>query len=173
VEFGVRSIEHGNLIDADTCAFMADHGAFMVPTLITYEALANEGASLGLPPVSVAKIETVRSQGQKALEILAKAGVKMALGTDLLGESHRHQSDELRIRAGILGAGATLQQATVNAAELLNMSGQLGVIKPGAKADLLLVKGNPLADISCLLGQGENILSIMKDGKFYKQGLPV
>jgi imidazolonepropionase-like amidohydrolase len=172
VEFGVRSIEHGNLIDADTCAFMADHGAFMVPTLITYEALANEGASLGLPAVSVAKIETVRSQGQKALEILAKAGVKMALGTDLLGESHRHQSDELRIRAGILGAGATLQQATVNAAELLNMSGQLGVIKPGAKADLLLVKGNPLTDISCLLGQGENILSIMKDGKFYKQGLP-
>ena len=172
VDFGVRSIEHGNLIDADTCAFMADHGAFMVPTLITYEALANEGASLGLPAVSVAKIETVRSQGQKALEILAKAGVKMALGTDLLGESHRHQSDELRIRAGILGAGATLQQATVNAAELLNMSGQLGVIKPGAKADLLLVKGNPLTDISCLLGQGENILSIMKDGKFYKQGLP-
>jgi imidazolonepropionase-like amidohydrolase len=50
------------------------------------------------------------------------------------------------------------------------MSGQLGVIKPGAKADLLLVKGNPLNDISCLLGQGENILSIMKDGKFYKQG---
>jgi imidazolonepropionase-like amidohydrolase len=97
----------------------------------------------------------------------------MALGTDLLGESHRHQSDELRIRAGILGAGATLQQATVNAAELLNMPGQLGVIKPGAKADLLLVKGNPLTDISCLLGQGENILSIMKDGKFYKQGLPV
>jgi imidazolonepropionase-like amidohydrolase len=172
VDFGVRSIEHGNLIDADTCAFMADHGAFMVPTLITYEALANEGASLGLPAVSVAKIETVRSQGQKALEILAKAGVKMALGTDLLGESHRHQSDELRIRAGILGAGATLQQATVNAAELLNMPGQLGVIKPGAKADLLLVQGNPLADISCLLGQGENILSIMKDGKFYKQGLP-
>ena len=152
---------------------MADRGAFMVPTLITYEALANEGASLGLPAVSVAKIETVRSQGQKALEILAKAGVKMALGTDLLGESHRHQSEELRIRTGILGAGVTLQQATVNAAELLNMSGLLGVIKPGAKADLLLVNGNPLADISCLLGQGDHLVSIMKDGKFYKQSLPV
>ena len=119
----------------------------------------------------MAKIEIVRSQGQKALELLAKAGVKMALGTDLLGESHRHQSEELRIRAGILGAGATLQQATVNAAELLNMSGQLGVIKPGAKADLLLVQGNPIADIACLLNQGKHIKGIMKNGKFYKQNL--
>ena len=62
-----------------------------------------------------------------------------------------------------------MQQATLHAAELLNMSGQLGVIKPGAKADLLLVNGNPLSDISCLLGQGEQIQSIMKDGKFYKR----
>ena len=169
VDFGVRSIEHGNLIDVSTAQFMADKQAYMVPTLITYEALANEGASLGLPAVSVAKIETVRSQGQKALEILAKAGVKMALGTDLLGESHRHQSEELRIRADILGNGAALQQATLNAAELINMSGQLGVVKAGAIADLLLVDGNPLADMSCLLGQGEHIQAIMKDGKLYKQ----
>jgi len=168
VAYGVRSIEHGNLIDEATSNFMAEKNAFMVPTLITYEALANEGASLGLPAVSVAKIETVRSQGQKALEILAKAGVKMALGTDLLGESHRHQSEELRIRASILGNGAALQQATVNAAELLNMSGQLGVVKAGAIADLLLVNGNPLTDISCLLGQGDHIEVIVKDGKLYK-----
>ena len=168
VAYGVRSIEHGNLIDEATSNFMAEKNAFMVPTLITYEALANEGASLGLPAVSVAKIETVRSQGQKALEILAKAGVKMALGTDLLGESHRHQSEELRIRASILGNGAALQQATVNAAELLNMAGQLGVVKAGAIADLLLVNGNPLTDISCLLGQGDHIEVIVKDGKLYK-----
>lgn len=168
VDYGVRSIEHGNLIDVSTAQFMADQQAYMVPTLITYEALANEGASLGLPAVSVAKIETVRSQGQKALEILAKAGVKMALGTDLLGESHRHQSEELRIRADILGNGAALQQATINAAELINMTGQLGVVKAGAIADLLLVDGNPLNDMSCLLGQGDHIQAIMKDGKFYK-----
>ncbi len=169
VDYGVRSIEHGNLIDVSTAQFMADKKAYMVPTLITYEALANEGASLGLPAVSVAKIETVRSQGQKALEILAKAGVTMALGTDLLGESHRHQSEELRIRADILGNGAALQQATLNAAALINMPGQLGVVKVGAIADLLLVDGNPLTDMTCLLGQGDHIEAIMKDGKFYKQ----
>jgi imidazolonepropionase-like amidohydrolase len=169
VDYGVRSIEHGNLIDVSTAQFMADKQAYIVPTLITYEALANEGASLGLPAVSVAKIETVRSQGQKALELLAKAGVKMALGTDLLGESHRHQSEELRIRADILGNGAALQQATLIAAELINMPGQLGVVKAGAIADLLLVDGNPLTDMSCLLGQGDHIDVIMKDGKIYKQ----
>ena len=169
VAFGVRSIEHGNLIDEATANFMAEKNAYMVPTLITYEALANEGESLGLPAVSVAKIETVRSQGQKALELLAKVGVKMALGSDLLGESHRHQSEELRIRANILGNGAALQQATLNAAELINMSGQLGVVKAGAIADLLLVNGNPLNDISCLLGQGDHIEVIVKDGKIYKQ----
>lgn len=169
IAYGVRSIEHGNLIDETTARYMAEKNAYMVPTLITYEALANEGASFGLPAVSVAKIETVRSQGQKALEILAKAGVKMALGTDLLGESHRHQSEELRIRADILGNGAALQQATLLAAELLNMSGQLGLVQAGAIADLLLVNGNPLNNMACLLGQGDHIEAIMKDGKFYKR----
>jgi imidazolonepropionase-like amidohydrolase len=48
------------------------------------------------------------------------------------------------------------------------MSGQLGVVKAGAMADLLLVNGNPLVDISCLLGQGDHIEVIVKDGKFYK-----
>jgi imidazolonepropionase-like amidohydrolase len=56
----------------------------------------------------------------------------------------------------------------LNAAELLNMSGQLGEVKAGAIADLLLVNGNPLSDISCLLGQGDHIEVIVKDGKFYK-----
>ena len=59
-------------------------------------------------------------------------------------------------------------RATLNAAELINMTGQLGVVKAGAIADLLLVDGNPLTDMSCLLGQGEHIQAVMKDGKLYK-----
>lgn len=168
VELGVRTIEHGNLVDADAAQVMAERGAFMVPTLITYEALANEGAKYGLPQASVDKIEAVRGAGLKALEILAKAGVRMGLGTDLLGESHRLQSDELRIRAQVLGNGAVLQQATLIGAEILGQAGQLGVLKPGALADLLVVDGNPLDDIACLLGQGDHIRAIVKDGKRYK-----
>lgn len=169
IKFGVRTIEHGNLVDADTATLMHEHNAFMVPTLVTYEALANEGASLGFPAESVAKIEAVRGDGKKSLEILAKAGVRMGLGSDLLGALHRHQSNELKLRADILGNGMTLQQATLVGAEILGMTNQLGVIKPGAIADLLLVDGNPLTDITCLLGQGEHIRVIIKDGKTYKQ----
>jgi imidazolonepropionase-like amidohydrolase len=168
VEYGVRTIEHGNLVDEETARFMQARGAYMVPTLITYEALANEGASLGLPAASVAKIESVRGAGLKALEILAKAGVRMGLGTDLLGESQRLQSDELMLRARVLGNGPTLQQATLIGAEILGQTGELGVLKPGAIADLLAVDGNPLQDISVLQGQGERLRFILKDGKRYK-----
>jgi imidazolonepropionase-like amidohydrolase len=167
VKLGVRTIEHGNLVDEETAKLMAEKGAYMVPTLVTYEALASEGESLGLPAESVAKIETVRATGKAALRTLHDAGVKMGLGSDLLGASHRFQSDELRIRADILGNGPVLQQATLVGAEILGMAGQLGVLKVGAIADLLVVDGDPLADISCLLGQGDHILNVVKDGKAY------
>jgi imidazolonepropionase-like amidohydrolase len=168
VRCGVRTIEHGNLVDAPTAELMAERGAYMVPTLITYEGLANEGERYGLPAASVAKIDAVRSQGQRAIEILARAGVKMGMGSDLLGETHYLQSGELRLRAEILGNGPVLQQATLVGAEILGQQGQLGEVTPGAIADLLLVEGNPLADIACLLGQGEHIRAIVKDGLIYK-----
>ena len=168
VQCGVRTIEHGNLVDAATAQLMHERGAFMVPTLVTYEALASEGALYGLPPESVAKIETVRSGGLRALEILAKAGVKMGLGSDLLGEAHRLQADELRLRADVLGNGAVLQQATLIGADILGMQGQLGEVSVQALADLLLVDGNPLQDIRCLLDQGQHLRAILKDGQWVK-----
>jgi len=171
VELGVRTIEHGNLVDAPTAALMAKKGAYVVPTLVTYDALANEGAPLGLPPESVAKIENVRGAGLRSLEIFRQAGVKMAFGTDLLGEMHRHQSTEFTIRARVLPAHEIIASATTVAAELLRMEGKLGVVAPGALADLLVVDGNPLADISVLTGQGERIAAILKDGVFVKNTL--
>ncbi len=171
VELGVRTIEHGNLVDAPTAALMAQKGAYAVPTLVTYDALANEGASLGLPPESVAKIENVRGAGLRSLEIFRQAGVKMAFGTDLLGEMHRHQSTEFAIRAQVLPAHEIIASATTIAAEVLRMEGKLGVVAPGALADLLVVDGNPLTDIAVLTGQGERIAAILKDGVFVKNTL--
>jgi imidazolonepropionase-like amidohydrolase len=167
---GVRTIEHGNLVDAETARLMADLGTIAVPTIVTYEALASEGASLGLPPESVAKIEAVRGAALRSLEIYAAAGVRIALGTDLLGESHRLQSDEFMLRAGVLGAAETLRQATIHAAHVLRRDGQLGVVAPGATADLLLVDGNPLADIGVLRGQGERLAMIVQGGRVVKDG---
>ena len=171
VEAGIRSIEHGNLVDADTAALMAEHGCFVVPTLVTYDALAEEGAALGFPPDSVAKIETVRSAGLASLELFQAAGVTMAYGSDLLGPLHVRQSDEFALRARVLSNFEVICQATANGASVLQMDGELGVIRAGALADLLIVDGNPLADIDLLRHQGRHLSAIMKGGHFVKNRL--
>jgi imidazolonepropionase-like amidohydrolase len=171
VECGVRSIEHGNLVDADAARLMAERDAFAVPTLITYEALANEGASLGLPADSVAKIAHVRGAGLHSLEIFRDAGVKMAYGSDLLGDMHRHQSDEFTLRGRVLTPHEVIRSATTVAAELLRMEGRIGVVAEGAYADLIVVDGDPLKDLAVLTGQGRHMPLIMKGGTAVKDTL--
>ena len=171
VRLGVRTIEHGNLVDERVAKIMAEKGAFVVPTLVTYEALANEGADYGLPPDSVAKIATVRTAGLQSLDIYKKAGVKIGFGSDLLGPSQRLQSDEFRIRAEVLSNWEVIQSATTTAAEVLRMEGRLGRLVPGATADVLVVEGNPYRDVSCLLGQGDHIPLVMKDGAIHHNEL--
>ncbi|CAB3674777.1 MAG: amidohydrolase family protein [Achromobacter sp.] len=167
VRCGVRTIEHGNLVDREAAEVMKAHGAYMVPTLITYEGLANDGERYGLPLDSVKKIATVRTQGLKALEILDEVGVKMGYGSDLLGETHYMQADELVLRGRVLGNAKVIQQATLIGAEILNQQGLLGEVCEGAHADLLLIDGNPLDDIS-LLTQPDSIKLIMNRGLLHK-----
>jgi imidazolonepropionase-like amidohydrolase len=169
IDFGVRSIEHGNLIDRATAEHVAGAGAFVVPTLATYDALHRHGRDLGFPEVSMAKLGEVREAGLGSLEILQAAGVKVGYGTDLLGPMHRYQSREFVIRAEAMAPFDIIRSATIVNAELLNRAGELGVVAPGARADLIAVDGDPLADISLLDGQGEHLTHIMKDGVFYKR----
>ncbi len=167
VRCGVRTIEHGNLVDAATADLMAERGAFMVPTLITYEGLANEGERYGLPAASVKKIADVRTHGQQALRVLDQAGVRMGFGSDLLGETHGMQAGELLLRSQVLGTAKVIQQATLIGAEILNQQGLLGEVSEGAYADLLLVDGNPLDDIA-LLTRAESIKLILVRGDIHK-----
>lgn len=169
VECGVRTIEHGNLADDEAAAAAAAHGAYVVPTMVTYEALATEGAALGFPPDAVTKIDAVRAPARRALETLARRGVKLGFGSDLLGPSQRLQSEEFRLRAQVLGNLEAIRSATSYAAEILMAPHRYGCVLPGAAADLVVVDGNPLDDIGLLLGQGEHLLAILKDGKFYKR----
>jgi imidazolonepropionase-like amidohydrolase len=164
----VRSIEHANLIDHATAEHVAGADAFVVPTLVTYDALHRHGRELGFPEVSMAKLVEVREAGLGSLEILQRAGVKIGLGTDLLGPMHRYQSREFVIRAEVMSPFDIICSATIVNAALLNRAGELGVVAPDARADLIAVDGDPLADISLLDGQGEHITHIMKDGVFYK-----
>ena len=169
IDFGVRSIEHANLIDRATAEHVAGTDAFVVPTLVTYDALHRHGRELGFPEVSMAKLAEVREAGIGSLEILQRAGVRIGFGTDLLGPMHRHQSRELVIRAEAMSPFDIIRSATTVNAELLNRAGELGVVAPSARADLIAVDGDPLAEISLLDGQGEHLTHIMKDGVFYKR----
>ncbi|MBL8661942.1 MAG: amidohydrolase family protein [Candidatus Odyssella sp.] len=171
VECGVRTIEHGNLVDDEAARAMKAHGAFAVPTLVTYEALAADGARLGLPPESVAKIAAVREAGLKSLEIYRRNGVPMAYGSDLLGPMHERQSEEFAIRAQVLTPHEAILGATSIAAQVLRMEGRLGVVAPGAEADLIAVDGDPLRDLALLGGQGRHMPLIMKSGAAAKNEL--
>ena len=171
VEYGVRSVEHANLIDAGTAAFAAERGAFVVPTLATYESLGRRGAALGLPRVSLDKLGTVSDAGVASLEILRDAGVKTGFGTDLLGAMHEDQLTEFGIRARALPSAEILRQATSVNAELLGRSGEIGTVAPGALADLVVVDGDPVADLGVLSGRGERVSLVMKGGRVFKRTL--
>jgi len=124
-----------------------------------------------LPPDSVAKVEGVRASGLASLSILREAGVTMAFGTDLLGETHARQSEEFAIRARVLPARDILAAATTVAARLIGMEGRLGVVAPGALADLLVVEGDPLDDIALLAAPERNIRLVMKAGAVHRNEL--
>ena len=169
LDCGVHSLEHCNLIRPETARRAATLGAVAVPTVITYQRLAAEAGSLGMRPESLAKIETVRQAGLDSLEIMRSAGLPMAYGTDLLGEMHRHQSGEFAIRARVIPPMDVLRSATTLAAELCGLAGRVGVIEPGAEADLLVVDGNPIEDWTVLEQQGARIPGIMQAGRWVKR----
>jgi imidazolonepropionase-like amidohydrolase len=164
VEAGVRTIEHGNLIDAATAKLMAERDAFLVPTLVTYYVIDEIGAALGFPAASQRKVRDVLDAGLSSLELAREAGVAIGFGTDLLGETHDQQSREFRIRREVLPAMDVLQSATTVNAEILGMEGELGVVAPGAFADLVLVDGDPVADIAVLENEARLAL-IAKAGR--------
>jgi imidazolonepropionase-like amidohydrolase len=166
VDAGVRSIEHGNLVDAATAQRMAERGAFLVPTLVTYFAIEEFGRKLGFPEVSMRKLHDVLDAGLASLEIARAAGVEIGFGTDLLGETHAQQSREFGIRARALAPAEILRSATQVNARILNREGELGVVAPGALADLLVVDGDPLADLALLERPEQSLAAILKGGAF-------
>jgi imidazolonepropionase-like amidohydrolase len=168
---GVTCVEHASIVDPEAARAIAEAGAVAVPTLIIFEGLKREGAELGLPPASVAKIDDVRLTGQRSLEILRGAGVVMGYGTDLLGPLHRLQSEEFLLRGEVLKSHEVIRSATLDAARVLRMEGKVGCIAPGAYADLIVVKGDPLKDLTLLTGQGRHMPLIIKGGDLVKNEL--
>ena len=142
-----------------------------MPTSITYHALNKHGKEFGVPDVSMDKLPEILDAGLHAIEITHGAGVRVAHGSDLLGETHYYQADELQLKAEVLGNFGAIRSATQTTAELFNQEGVTGLVTVGTRADLLVVDGNPLDDISVLLNQGANMQVITVDGRVVKNQL--
>ena len=168
IRLGVRSLEHCNLIDESSVELFLEHDAFMVPTLATYEALAAEGVEAGMPKELNDKVYTVLDAGIGALRMAHEAGVKLAYGTDLLGQMQRLQLTEFAIRSRVQDPIDIIRSATTVAAELFNEVGEIGVVAEGARADLLVVDGDPLSDLVCLQDPDRYLTAIVKGGELVK-----
>jgi imidazolonepropionase-like amidohydrolase len=171
VRSGVRSIEHGNLLDADSAQVMKEEGAFLVPTLVTYAALGDDGARLGWSAAMLAKLERVRHRGVEAIAIAKAAGVPIAFGSDLLGHMHDRQNGEFALRASVQTPAEILQGATSVAARLLRAEGQIGTLSAGALADVLLVDGDPTTSVDLWADPARSIRLLMQGGRIVKQSL--
>jgi imidazolonepropionase-like amidohydrolase len=171
LECGVRSIEHGNLMDESSIPLFKKHGAFYVPTIVTYQTLARKARDGELPADIADKLAEVIDGALGALEMAHKAGLPIVYGTDLFADMHDQQLQEFVIRAQVQPPADLIRAATTTAAQLLCMVGQVGVVAPGAYADLLVIDGNPLDDIRVLTTPDQNLKLIMKEGELYKNDL--
>lgn len=171
VQAGVRSIEHGNLIDEPTARIMKTHGAYLVPTLSTYAALAEEGERLGWSAAMLEKLSAVQARGIDSLRIAQSEGVPIVFGTDLLGHMHDRQSGEFALRLQAQSALEVLQGATITAARMMRLEGQIGELKAGAYADLLVVDGDPTQGLAMLAEPVSGIRLLMQGGRVVRSSL--
>ena len=171
VTAGVRTIEHGNLIDEVTAGLVASRGAYVVPTLVTYDSMSRKGASHGLSAFSLEKNKRVLEAGIRSLETCRRAGVKLGFGTDLLGQLQSDQSNEFAIRREAMSSQEIIRSCLLTNAEILRHEGRLGELVPGAYADCIVVDGDPYAEIGILGDHQRKILAVMKDGEFFRNAL--
>ena len=170
IEAGVRSIEHGNLIRETAAQAIKDAGAFLVPTMVTYEAIYREGKRYGIGDHQIAKIDLARQQSVQGLTYAYQAGCKIGSGSDLLGDMAAQRAVEFELKAQVMTPMEVLLSATKVNAELFRMQDRIGSVEPGKYADLIVVDGNPLRNLRALQNQ-DNLKVIMKGGRAVKQTL--
>jgi imidazolonepropionase-like amidohydrolase len=179
IKAGVKSIEHGPFLKEETLKMMAENGVWLSPQVYLFAMTPEELKITGTPAEE--KMRKVNEESELVMKLAKKYNVNIAWGTDLFGplEKQALQPLEFIARTKYFSNIEILRQATSGNAKLLKLSGklhpyqegELGVIEEGAYADLLVVDGNPLEDITILSNPGKNLKLIMKDGKIYKNTL--
>ena len=170
IRAGVRSIEHGTLMDDETIKLMKENGTYYVPTISAGEFVAEKAKIDGYyPEIIRPKASRIGPQIKNTFERAHKAGVKIAFGTDSGVSYHGDNAKEfLYMTEGGMEPIDAIKSATIVAAELLGVEASLGTLQIGKIADIIAVKENPLENITTL----ENVEFVMKNGKIYKQPLP-
>jgi len=168
VSHGVRSIEHGNFLSAETAKLMHDREAVLVPTLITYEADGKYGKDFGFTQENIDKNAEVLRFGLKSLEVALEAGVTVGYGTDLCWSPKSYQGDGLMIHQKVCGPAEALRHATINNAKVVRMEGQIGEISVGAFADLVIVDANPFDGLECFSQTDNKVVGVVQGGKFVR-----
>jgi imidazolonepropionase-like amidohydrolase len=171
LQAGVRTIEHGNLLDEVGARAIQEAGAYLVPTLATYEALSRQGKEFGVPENNIRKINEARERGMEALAIAHRSGVRIGSGSDLLGPMQGLKGTELALKAEVLGPMGAIVATTKTNAEILRQEHELGTVTAGKLADLILVDGDPLTDISMFQDYQRRITLIIQDGIVRKNAL--
>ncbi len=149
IDNGVRSIEHGNLLDDETAAMMATKGAYLVPTLAAYDATDRRGKELGLSATSQAKNLEVLDAGKVAITRARAAGVRIGFGSDLMGDLADEQLRGLQLQTEPDGILNVLRSATSVNADLLGRI-DLGRIEIDSHGDVVILDGNPFEEPSVL-----------------------
>jgi len=170
VEAGVRSIEHGNLIREAAAQAIKEAGAFLVPTMVTYEAIYREGKKYGIGDHQIEKINLAREQSLQGLRYAYRAGCRIGSGSDLLGDMAAQRAVELELKGQVMTPMEVLLSATKVNAELFRMEDRIGTVEPGKYADLIVVAGDPLRNLRVFQNL-DNLKLIMKGGRLFKQGL--
>ena len=179
IEAGVKSIEHGPFLTKDTLKIMAEKGVWLSPQIYLFGMTPEELGIAGTP--AAPKMRQINEGSKNIVEWCKECGVKVAWGTDLFGipSKQAQQPKEFLARAKVYTPYEILKQVTSGNAELFLLSGNrhpyqegpLGVIQEGAYADLLIVNGNPLEDITLMADPEQNFRLIVKDGVVYKNTL--
>lgn len=167
-EAGIRTIEHGNLMTEVGAEAMRRAGCYLVPTMVTYEAMAREGKKYGLPDFTARKNVLALERAEQSLREALRFGVKIGSGSDLLGPMQGFKGEELALQARVLGPMGAIVAATRTNAEILGWEREIGTVEAGKRADLIVVNADPLKDIRVFQNYRETITLIMQEGRVYK-----
>lgn len=169
VRAGAKCVEHGSQIDEETAALMAANAVAHVPTLAVVEALLEDASATGLPAEIASRVGVARQGQRDAVRISRDAGVKVGLGSDLIGPHQRDRGRELLLRAELESPLAALVSATKVNSEILGISDLTGTLEVGKLADLVAWKAEPLSH-PAVFADRTQIAFVVQAGRIVYQG---